>query len=99
MKRYFFKKKEARIRDHDLSPQTLQTFLLFPGAQYPGYQRLFLACDVDLRLFVGCRRKRFRPKAEDTSGSRGSLFKTWPKTETGHEKPLAPRVGAQSNAR
>ena len=25
--------------------------------------------------------------------SRGSLFKTWPKPETAHEKPLAPRVG------
>ena len=24
--------------------------------------------------------------------SRGSLFKTWPKLETAHEKPLAPRV-------
>ena len=24
--------------------------------------------------------------------SRGSLFKTWPKPETAHEKPLAPRV-------
>ena len=30
-----------------------------------------------------------RPNAEDT---RGSLFKTWPKPETAHEKPLEPRV-------
>ena len=29
------------------------------------------------------------PNAEDT---RGSLFKTWPKPETAHEKPLEPRV-------
>ena len=27
--------------------------------------------------------------------SRGSLFKTWPKPETAHEKPLAHRVGAR----
>ena len=63
------------MRDQDLSLQTLQTVLLLPGAQYPGYQRLFLACDGELR-FVGRRQKRVRPKAEDTSGSRGSLFKT-----------------------
>ena len=41
--------------------------------------RFFLACDEELR----------RPQAEDTSGS---LFNTWPKPETAHEKPLAPRV-------
>ena len=29
--------------------------------------------------------------------SRGSLFKTWPKPETAHEKPLAPRVVGQRN--
>ena len=38
----------------------------------------------------GQRPTRLRPKAEDTSG--GSLFKTWPKPETAHEKPLAPKV-------
>ena len=51
------------------------------------------------RTFVGRKPTRLRPKAEETSGeaarkkfSRGSLFKTWPKPETAHEKPLAPRV-------
>ena len=34
---------------------------------YPGYQRIFLACDGELR-FVGRRPTRVRPKAEDTSG-------------------------------
>ena len=52
--------------------------------QYLGYQRFFLACDGELR-FVGRRPTRVRPKAEDTSG-------VWPKPETAHEKPLAPRV-------
>ena len=52
--------------------------------QYHGYQRFFLACDGELR-FVGRRPTRVRPKAEDTSG-------VWPKPETAHEKPLAPRV-------
>ena len=53
-----------------------------PKKSYPGYQRFFLACDVELR-FVGHRPTRVRPKAEDTSGEaarkkfmRGSLFKT-----------------------
>ena len=31
--------------------------------------------------------------------SRGSLFKTWPKPETAHEKSLAPRVGTGSRPR
>ena len=51
------------------------------------------------RGFVGRRSTRLRRSAEDTSGeaasknfSRGSLFKTWPKPETAHEKSLAPRV-------
>ena len=39
--------------------------------------------------FVGRRRNREKKKK---SFSRGSLFKTWPKPETAHEKPLAPRV-------
>ena len=63
------------MRDQDLSLQTLQTVLLLSGAQYPGYHRFFLAWDGELRS-VGRRRTRVRPKAEDTSGSRGSLFKT-----------------------
>ena len=75
MRNGIFLKKEARMLDQDLSPQTLQTVLLLPGDQYPGYQRFFLACDGELR-FVGCRQTRVRPKAEDTSGSRRSLFKT-----------------------
>ena len=56
---------------------------------YPGYQRCFLACDGELR-FVGRKPTRVRPKAEGTRG--GSLYKAWPKPETAHEKPLAPRV-------
>ena len=51
------------------------------------------------RSFVGRRPTRPPPSAEDTSGeaarnnfSRGSLFKTWQKPETAHEKSLAPRV-------
>ena len=55
----------------------------------PWVPEVFLACDGELR-FVGHRPTRVRPKAEDTS--RGSLFKTWPKWETAHEKSLAPRV-------
>ena len=58
---------------------------------YPGYERFFLACDGELR-FVGRRPTRVRPKAEDTSGEATHFFKTWPKAETAHEKPLAPRV-------
>ena len=48
---------------------------------YPVYQRIFLACDGELRF--GRRHER---------RYRGSLFKTWPKPETAHENPLAPRV-------
>ena len=47
-----------------------------PPKRYPGYQRFFLACVGELRFF----------------GRRLTLFKTWPKPETAHEKPLAPRV-------
>ena len=72
--------------------------------RYPGYQRFFLACDGEFR-FVGHRPTRVRPKAEDSRGeaarknrfSRGSLFKTWPKPQTAHEKPLAPRVRKRCN--
>ena len=52
---------------------------------YPGYQRFFLGCDEELR----------RPQADTSSEfgfSRGSLFKTWPKPKTAHEKSPAPRV-------
>ena len=53
---------------------------------YPGYQRFFS------RVRRGA--SFCRPKAEDTSGekTRGALSNTWPKPETAHEKPLAPRV-------
>ena len=37
------------------------------GKLYPGYQRLILACDGELR-FVGRRPTCVRLKAEDTSG-------------------------------
>ena len=43
-------------------------------------------------LAAGRRRER-------RSFSRGSLFKTRPKPETAHEKPLAPRVGFLQNWR
>ena len=36
-------------------------------------------------------------RRERRSFSRGSLFKTRPKPETAHEKPLAPRVGFLQN--
>ena len=48
--------------------------------------------------FVDHRPTRLRPKIraakprEKHGFSRGSLFKTWPKPETGHKKPLEPRV-------
>ena len=47
-----------------------------PPKRCPGYQRFFLACVGELRFF----------------SRRLTLFKTWPKPETAHEKPLAPRV-------
>ena len=47
-----------------------------PPKRCPGYQRFFLACVGELRFF----------------GRRLTLFKTWTKPETAHEKPLAPRV-------
>ena len=58
--------------------------IALPSRSYPGYQRFYsLACDEELR----------RPQTEDTSGeARVTFFKTWPKPETAHEKPLAPRV-------
>ena len=50
---------------------------------YPGYQRFFLACEGNFVSSAAGRRHERRSH---------SLFKTWPKAETAHEKPLAPRV-------
>ena len=67
------------------------------GFEYHGYQRFFLACDEEVR-----RRQADTSSAKSwrhgrRSFSRGSLFKpTWPKQETAHKKPLAPRVGFES---
>ena len=41
---------------------------------------------------IGLRPKTRAAKPREKSFSRGSLFKTWPKPETAHEKSLAPRV-------
>ena len=69
------------------------------GLGYPGHQRVFLACDEELSPGVGrTPKKRAAKPRERTNFSVGSLIKTWPKPETAHEKPLAPRVrlGGQS---
>ena len=74
-KRYFFQKRSENARSGPLSADTADCLAIAWCSIYPGYQRFFLACDRELR-FVGRRRTRVRPKAEGTSGSRGSLFKT-----------------------
>ena len=64
--------------------------VILSSAEYPEYQRFFLACDEELCCF--------RRKAKDTSGEAFSLghFEDW-KPETVHEKPLGPRVSAELN--
>ena len=60
---------------------------------YPGYQRFFLACDGELRFVSSAAgRPVFSRRLKTRGRRRGWLFKTWPKPETAHEKPLAPRV-------
>lgn len=55
---------------------------------YPGYQRLFLACGELLRGPT-----HLRPKAEATNDEVArATIKTQPKPKTAHEKSLAPRV-------
>ena len=44
------------------------------------------------RVFFSRATGSFVSSAAGWHVSRGSLFKTWPKPETTHEKPLAPRV-------
>ena len=59
-----------------------------PFTHYPGYKRLFLACDVndgELR-FVGPRPTRVRPKAEDTSGEAFRAGHFLRLTETGNRE-------------
>ena len=64
---------------------------------YPGYQRFFSrvwrgASSAAGRHVFSLRSKTRAAKPREKTFSRGSLFKTWQKPETAHEKSLAPRV-------
>ena len=62
----------------------LKRLLLFYTPRlYPGYQSFFSSATGS---FVSSAAGRIHERR------RGSLFKTWPRPETAHEKPLVPRV-------